>query len=445
MSFNICMGGRSVDIAKVADAIVASQADVVGLQEAGANVALIARLVGWAHADERHQVISRWPIAEPGDAAGTYVYVLPTPATVVAIANVHLPSDPYGPYELRDGLGVDGTLHIERTTRLAALRRRTEAWTRLVDRGVPLVVTGDFNVPAHTDWGPGWSEHRSQPMAWPVSEEMTALGFTDTYRAVNPTRPGLTWTYGYPHPRGDGTEPRDRIDFVWSAGHDEITGSSLVGPAGVPDVVVDVDPWPSDHLGVVSAIMMTPVEPAPYVAPHSARVEVGDPLRVRFATPGVTGERIGVVATADAIDDALMWVAPMEVDRFGEVTFGTAHLAPGEYDIVLATGADEIGRHSTCLVARGELPCVETSLEGDRLTVRWRASYGRRFDWIGVYAQGDADLANGTLASASTRASVNGSRTFDGLGAGPFTVRLIGDSTIAVLAQTEIAQGAQGV
>jgi hypothetical protein len=440
LSFNVCLGGRSVDISKVAEAISASGADVVGLQEAGANVELIARLVGWAHFDDRHQVISRWPIAEPSDAAGAYVYVLPEPTAVIAIGNVHLPSDPYGPYELLDGLGVEQTLDLERSTRLATLRQRTDAWTSLVGRGVPLVVTGDFNVPAHTDWGPGWAEHRAQPMAWPVSEAMTALGFVDTYRMANPKLPGLTWTYGYPYPHGGEAEPRDRIDFVWALGHDTITDAALVGPAGVPDVVVEVDPWPSDHLAVVTTMTMKPVEPMPYVAPHASRVEVGELLRVRFATPGTPGDRIGLVPTAAPIDDVLMWVAPMEVDRFGEVTFGTAHLAPGEYDVVLATAASEIGRRRIWLVGRGRQPSVAAGFDASSLVVSWQATYGRRFDWVGVYAAGDPDLENGALAAAETGATIDGSHSFEGLGDGPFTVRLIGDSSIAILAETGVAR-----
>lgn len=440
LSFNVCLGGRSVDIAKVAEAIRASGADVVGLQEAGSNVELIADLVGWPHLDERHQVISRWPIAEPSDSAGAHVYVHPTPTAVIAIGNVHLPSAPYGPYELRDGLGVEHTLDVERATRLTALRRRTDAWSSLVRLGVPLIVTGDFNVPAHTDWGPGWAEHRSRPMPWPVSEEMTALGFVDTYRAANPARPGLTWTYGYPHPHGGEDEPRDRIDFVWAAGHDAVTGSMLVGPPEVPDVGVDVDPWPSDHLGVVTVLDVTPAEPMPYVAPHASRIEIGEPLRVRFATPGLPGDRIGVVPTGAPIDDALMWVAPMEVDRFGEITFGTAHLVPAEYDVVLVTGDGELGRRSIHLIARGELPRVSAAFEGDDLIVSWQAAHGRRFDWVGVYAAGDPDLENGALAAVGTGATISGSHAFSGLGDGPFTVRLIGDSSIAILAQTEVGR-----
>jgi endonuclease/exonuclease/phosphatase family metal-dependent hydrolase len=441
LSFNICLGGEAVDIAQVAAAIVASGADVVGLQEAGANAPLIARLVGFAHVDERHQVISRWPIAEPSDADGAYVFVHPVPNGVVAIGNIHLPAEAYGPYLLRDGHDVEDVIEVEWATRLSALHRFTAAWSRLIEHGVPLVVTGDFNVPAHTDWGPDWTEHRDQPVPWPVSHEMTTLGFTDTYRAANPTVAGLTWTYGYPHPLGNGLEPRDRIDFVWSSGHREVARSHVVGPAGVPDVGVAIDPWPSDHLGVVSELVVAPVEPAPFVAPLDVRIEVGDLLRVRFTAAGTPTDRVCLVAADGALDDALMWIAPMEVERFGQVNFGTAHLAPGAYDVVLDALTGEIGRGRVWIVGRHALPSVEARFDGDALRVSWNAAPSRKFDWVGVYRPDDPDLENGRIGFAHTEATVAGEHVFEGLGDGPFTVRLFTDDSLVIVAQTQSAPG----
>jgi endonuclease/exonuclease/phosphatase family metal-dependent hydrolase len=442
MSFNICLGGEAIDIAQVAAAIVASGADVVGLQEAGANTPTIAQLVGFAHVDERHQVISRWPLAAPSRADRGYVYVHPSPTTVFAIANVHLPSDPYGPYLLRDGHAVEEVLDVERETRLDALRRRISGCEPLLAAGVPVVVTGDFNVPAHTDWGTGWTEHRITPVPWPVSGAMTALGFTDTYRAANPGRAGLTWTYGYPYPLGAGDEPLDRIDFVWAAGHDDVVHSTVVGPAGAPDVGVPVDPWPSDHLAVSTTLTLTSVEPPPYVAPFVTRLEVGDLLRVRFATSSGGLARICVAGAGDGFEAALMWVAPMEVERFGTVTFGTAHLPPGEYDVVLVTDGVEVDRGRIWVVGRGDLPTLLTHFDRDALVVSWSSAYGRRFDRIAVYPAGEADLEHGAVAVAETEATISGSHTFENVGGGPFTVRLLADSSIAILAQTEATRPA---
>jgi len=66
------------------------------------NTRTIAEKLGWNYS-ERTSYMSRFPIIDPPGANGLYVFVEPVPGRVVAVANVHLPSDPYGPYEARDG------------------------------------------------------------------------------------------------------------------------------------------------------------------------------------------------------------------------------------------------------------------------------------------------------------------------------------------------------
>src|SRR6188474_2792093 len=109
--------GCQETFAAVVDAIKQSKADVVGLQEATGNTRKVAEGLGWNY-NERTQVISRFPIVDPGGADGLYVFVQPTPSSVVAVANVHLPSTPYGPYRARDGYTEEQVLGLERRIRL---------------------------------------------------------------------------------------------------------------------------------------------------------------------------------------------------------------------------------------------------------------------------------------------------------------------------------------
>jgi len=94
--------GCQETFAAVVDGIKASKADVVGLQEATGNTRKVAEALGWNY-NERTQIVSRFPIIDPGGADGLYVYVQPTPSTVVAVSNTHLPSSPYGPYRAQAG------------------------------------------------------------------------------------------------------------------------------------------------------------------------------------------------------------------------------------------------------------------------------------------------------------------------------------------------------
>ena len=56
----------------------------------------LADLLGW-YASPRAHVISRYPIIDPPDSHGIYVFVEPAPGRVVAVANLHLPSDAVRP------------------------------------------------------------------------------------------------------------------------------------------------------------------------------------------------------------------------------------------------------------------------------------------------------------------------------------------------------------
>src|SRR5688572_4600539 len=118
MTFNIFYGGDEwnldngqwcVDpagcpetLTEVVRTIRAADPDVIGFQEGTANECVIADRLGW-YCEPRLQLISRLPLIDPPGADGAYAFVELTPGHVAAIGNVHLPSDPYGPYWVRDG------------------------------------------------------------------------------------------------------------------------------------------------------------------------------------------------------------------------------------------------------------------------------------------------------------------------------------------------------
>src|SRR6185369_5437097 len=125
MALNIFYGGDEIDLhtgswchrssgcpetlAQVEKVIHDSGADIVGIEEGEHNAGVIATALGW-YASDRMQVISRFPIVDPPGADAVYVWVEVLPGRFVAIGNVHLPSDPYGPYAVRDGATLDDVL-----------------------------------------------------------------------------------------------------------------------------------------------------------------------------------------------------------------------------------------------------------------------------------------------------------------------------------------------
>ena len=82
----------------------------------------LAQLLGWFADPARPRHL---PLPDPrpgGDADGLYTFVMPTPGRVVAVANIHLPSTPYGPYQVRKGWSSRVTCcALERDLRLKAL------------------------------------------------------------------------------------------------------------------------------------------------------------------------------------------------------------------------------------------------------------------------------------------------------------------------------------
>ena len=452
MTFNIWLGGGLVDSRQVIAAIEAADADVVGLQEAAGNATEIADALGW-YAEPRAHVISRYPIIVPPEADGAYVYLQLAPGQVVAMANIHLPSDPYGPELVRDGEPLDAVLANEADTRMPTLEPLLPAWESLIDGGMPLVLTGDFNTPSHRDWteaAVGSLPHVRYAVEWPVTVAVEAIGLVDTFRAVNAfsADPGRTWTYGYPYPRLSADETIDRIDLVFASEGSEVLRSKVVGQVGTPDVDIPLDRYPADHRAVVSTVLIDPVEPPPFAAVEQARIEQGQPFGVRYLTTGGEDTDRIVITPADgpaAAGEGIMWLPPMEADFVGQVLFGSGNLEPGSYDAVLVTDGDaELSRSRFWVVAPGATPAVSvpaTVGAGEPIEVRWSAAPAERFDWVAIYDAGELDLYNAYWAFAYTERTVDGSYTFgpddigeDMLPAGDYVAVLASDDHYIVLA-----------
>ena len=368
MSQNTFYGGDDFDLAtsdwcptangcpaalhRLAHVIEVSGADVVGVQEPERNTGRLAKLLGW-YADPRAHVISRFPILDPGDADGLYTFVMPTPGRVVAVANIHLPSTPYGPYQVRKGWSRADVLRLERDLRLKALAPVLRVLPKLAERGIPVFLTGDFNSPSHLDWTPAVAEARDDvpyAVAWPASKALADAGFGDSYRDAHPdpvADPGYTWSPGGPETRPH--DFPDRIDWVLHAGPVTTVSSRLVGERGNPQVdLAFAKPYPTDHRGVVSEFRVRPSAVREIASPEQRRLTVGPrPLAVRFHSLGNVGE---VVAFQRRPGAPLLSARSTRNSPDGVVRLSKAGLAPGRYDVVLVRGRPGAQPHSRVAV-----------------------------------------------------------------------------------------------
>ena len=413
MTLNVFYGGDELDLQtgnfchrpagcpetldQVVNVVRGSGADIVGIEEGEHNAGVIAAALGW-HASDRTQVISRFPIVDPPGADGRSVWVEVTPGRFVAIGNVHLPSDPYGPYAIRDGASLAEVLELERTVRLPAIQPSLAALPPLAAGGMPTFLTGDFNSPSHLDWTAAASAVRQEvpyPVDWPVSRALAAAGFRDSYREAHAdpvATPGFTWTPG--GPESDPREVHDRIDWVLASGPATTLDSTVVGEAGGPDVGIGFKPWPTDHRGALSTFRVTPAIPAPFVAPSARRVFVGDQLAVRYRAGTATGQSVKLVPAGQGPSAAVasVPVGPPS-SREGIATFNTGGFVPGAYDAILVSGGSVLSRAPFWIYARGTPTSVTTSKRsyavGESIVVSWRAAPGFRWDWIAVYSPGN--------------------------------------------------------
>jgi endonuclease/exonuclease/phosphatase family metal-dependent hydrolase len=410
MVFNIEYGGTQVSFKAVAEAVNKASPDVVGLEEAETNTARLARLAGYPYYNAGLQIVSRYPILEPSGAGGVYAFIEVEPGYVVAISNVHLPSDPYGPNWIRDGKGAAQVIALEKRLRLPAIQQQVRVLPKVAAQRIPVFVTGDFNSPSHLDYtqaAVGTRPEVKYMLDWPVSQAMADAGFKDSYRVAHPDpvkAPGLTWWAARPKVSGwnpTAKDPQDRIDFVYTAGPSKVLKSEIVGEEGNPAASITVTPWPSDHRAVVSTFAAVPGRMPVLVATDKLLVRQGEPLVVTFHSPGLGGETVVITQPADK---RLATPPPVLASQAagttgvtnGQVTFETARLPATTLSVKLRAGNGKVLARTPVWVARRgakvRLILGRTSLKaGGPVVVNWRNAPANRWDWIGVYKASAAD------------------------------------------------------
>jgi endonuclease/exonuclease/phosphatase family metal-dependent hydrolase len=464
--FNIEYGGTHVSFDKVVQAIERSRADVVGIEEAQTHIPRLARALGWAYFSTRMQLVSKYPLIDPPGGDGIYEFVQLAPGEVVAIENVHLPSNPYGPFRIKQGATRKEVLELERRLRLPAIRPSLRAATDLQALGIPVFLVGDFNSPSWRDWTKEMVGVRYQirfPVKWPVSVAVEDAGFVDSYRAVHPSPlkdPGLTWWAARPTLFGgypNHSAPQDRIDLVYAAGDTTPTESLIVGETDSPLADIGVDPWPSDHRMVVSRFTVTPAtEPVLVAVEEKDRlVDIGEPVDVVFHGRGEPGEHVAIVTAGG--DPASGVVAEQATGPGhppdGSLVFETIGWTAGAYEAVLLDGSDtELSRIPFWVKEPDAGPEISTGeptyAVGEGVDVHWTNSPGNRWDWVGIYKRGRDPHVVYYLLWAYTHNTIQGSLTIDDtahgpwpLPAGKYSVYLLADDGYKLLAGSPFSIG----
>lgn len=364
-------------------------ADVVGVLESYARLPEIARRTGYRYYNTSLQILSKYPILEPSEGNGSYSFIEVEPGYAVAFCNVHLDYVKWGPRMLANGVPLEQVLATEERVRLSSMERPIEAMTQPVDEGYPVILTGDFNEPSGLDYTEEAIRTRkgiSEPVPWPVSEELLELGFRDTYREIHPDpvkTPGIT------HRRTE-----ERIDYVYAAGDSTTLDSRLIGEPGGEDVEREFEPWTSDHRAVLSTLELAPAALPALVAVDERLRTVGDEVEVSWNVPGGGAAAEIRVVAADEGEEPL---ATLEATgERGAEPLDTTGWEPGTYEAGLVDGdGDEIARVSFQLrdpEAKLELrTSKDTYAPGEPIEVSWTNGPANRWDWLGIYKASAAD------------------------------------------------------
>jgi len=382
LTYNIENGGAQVDFAKTVEVIRKSGADVVGIQEAWGNTAALAEAMGWEYFDPRQHIISRYPLFEAPDSRGIYTLIEVQPGKFVAMANMHLPDEPYGPDLIRAGSSASDVEAMEKRVRFPTAVPFVEKLSELAADGVPVFLTGDFNSPSHIDWTQptvGVLPNHRSAVIWPTTKFIQEKGLTDTLREMRPnpeTDPIYTWPAGRPFLKGtiDGFNPSkedlsDRVDFIYAAGPATTLESLIIGEPEYEGSDIHVTPWPSDHRAVVSRFSVIPAavptenltrpsdrmpKGKPSVSIPKTRLRAGEPLEISWSNaPGNRYDYIRITpvgATKLAWGDTIRLYTRGDLD--GEVVYNQDNalgnwtdwykteenqwpLKPGVYDVKL--------------------------------------------------------------------------------------------------------------
>lgn len=448
MTFNIEWGGTNVSFDNVVNAIRLSDADIVGIQEAEGNLPRLAAELGW-HYNLQNYAISKFPILDPPNANRLFVYVEVRPGQVVALANVHLPSDPSGTELIRDGGSLEEVLALENSLRLESLIPFLEALEPVMNSNTPVFLTGDFNAPSHADWVEdmvGARPFLEYAVDWPVSRAVERAGFKDSWRVVYPnpkTDPGLTWWAGRPplelYAPGE-NDPQDRIDFVWFTAPAEVLSSELVGESGAQNVTLSVSPWPSDHRAVVSTFSATPAATPRLVSPSRRIYNADDEITIYYFRALESKIEITGYSSDTVSGDGLL-------------NFPANDFSSGHYHVAMRTANDEVISSDFWVLDNDFPPAVQASKNsfevGETIEIHWQNGPGNRNDYLGIYEVGvksdyDPDYDGGVtwlyvnaLPEGSILLNETSSEVVWPLPPGEYVARLMKDDGYDTLAESE--------
>ncbi|MEA1897358.1 MAG: LamG-like jellyroll fold domain-containing protein [Bacteroidota bacterium] len=256
MVWNIWHGGREhgneVGVQRVIDVIREADPDVIAMIETYGSGPIIADALGYNFylRSSNLSILSRYPFGEAIDIFKAFncggIHIIIEEGKEVAIVNTWLNYLPGFSDEMRiDNLPADVIYENEGETRYAEIMEIMDELQNAMrkSKNVPIILAGDFNSPSHLDFTKNLVEmHWGYQIEWPVTVEIEANGFFDSFREI------------YPDPQLDygGTQPSSifdtfhyRIDYIFYKGKNlKPVSSEVISEHHIK--------FPSDHNAVIT-------------------------------------------------------------------------------------------------------------------------------------------------------------------------------------------------
>ncbi|MCU4177790.1 endonuclease/exonuclease/phosphatase family protein [Carboxylicivirga sp. N1Y90] len=256
MSWNIWNGGihegKYVGIERVAKVIESSGADVVLLQEVDHSGVKIADALGYFYYSRSNNlgVLSRFPFGETKNVFrpsnfGCVEIMLNNTESFYACP-VLLSNQPNTEVYIKSGEAVvDTIVSREMETRGKEVKFILSELRQMMSESSnkPILLGGTFNSGSHLDWtARNHDNYFGYTVPFPVTKQIEAVGFIDTYRFLYPDEVehlGQTWSPRYK------TALQNRIDYIYVRGNKLNPTASYV----IEDHLLS---FPSDHSAVLS-------------------------------------------------------------------------------------------------------------------------------------------------------------------------------------------------
>ena len=135
------------------------------------------------------------------------------------------------------------TTHLDSVSPAIRLAQANELFHTAADTNLPVVMAGDFNIPADTSVDP----------SFPAYQAMINAGFTDAWQSKRAPDPGFTCCQA-DNLSNPTSQLSHRIDLVLFRGAFGVTDISLIGNRQADRTISAL--WPSDHAGVTAALRL---------------------------------------------------------------------------------------------------------------------------------------------------------------------------------------------